>query len=76
MNWEQANRNLDERRQKALMGGGQSKIDKQHAGGKLTARERLELLFDQGALWKRTLLSNPGLMILIWIKEGCRGTAW
>ena len=49
MNWEQANRNLDERRQKALMGGGQSKIDKQHAGGKLTARERLELLFDQGS---------------------------
>ena len=43
MNWEQANRNLDERRQKALLGGGQSKIDKQHAGGKLTARERLEL---------------------------------
>ena len=49
MNWEQANRNLDERRQKALLGGGQSKIDKQHAGGKLTARERLELLFDQGS---------------------------
>ena len=48
MNWEQANKNLDERRQKALLGGGQSKIDKQHAGGKLTARERLDLLFDQG----------------------------
>ena len=48
MNWEQANKNLDERRQKALLGGGQSKIDKQHAGGKLTARERLDLLFDKG----------------------------
>ena len=76
MNWEQANRNLDERRQKALMGGGQSKIDKQHAGGKLTARRGWSFYLIREALWKRTLLSNPGLMILIWIKEGCRGTAW
>ena len=30
------------------MGGGQKRIDKQHAGGKYTARERLDLLFDAG----------------------------
>nr|WP_082868317.1 carboxyl transferase domain-containing protein [Fervidobacterium pennivorans] len=30
------------------LGGGQEKIDKQHAEGKLTARERLQLLFDEG----------------------------
>jgi acetyl-CoA carboxylase carboxyltransferase component len=30
------------------MGGGQKRIDKQHAKGSLTARERLELLFDGG----------------------------
>ncbi|MGC9771102.1 Acetyl-CoA carboxylase, carboxyltransferase component [Fervidobacterium changbaicum] len=29
-------------------GGGQDKIEKQHAEGKLTARERLQLLFDEG----------------------------
>ncbi|QAT43575.1 acyl-CoA carboxylase subunit beta [Aminipila luticellarii] len=29
------------------MGGGQKKIDAQHAGGKLTARERLAVLFDE-----------------------------
>lgn len=29
-------------------GGGQKRIDKQHASGKYTARERLELLFDAG----------------------------
>ena len=46
MNWEQANRILDERRDKALLGGGEAKIEKQHNSGKLTARERLELLFD------------------------------
>lgn len=31
------------------LGGGQKRIDKQHAGHKLTARERLELLFDAGS---------------------------
>jgi acetyl-CoA carboxylase carboxyltransferase component len=31
------------------MGGGQKRIDKQHASHKLTARERLELLFDHGS---------------------------
>ena len=29
-------------------GGGERRIEKQHASGKLTARERLELLFDKG----------------------------
>ena len=29
------------------MGGGQVRLDKQHATHKLTARERLELLFDK-----------------------------
>ena len=37
---------LAEERAKALLGGGQARIDKQHAKGSLTARERLELLFD------------------------------
>ncbi len=40
---------LREKREKALMGGGQSRIDRQHAKGKLTARERLNLLLDEGS---------------------------
>lgn len=48
MNWNDAVKELDERRVKALLGGGQSKIDKQHKQGKMTARERLEILFDKG----------------------------
>ena len=32
----------------AQLGGGQRRIDQQHQRGKLTARERLELLFDAG----------------------------
>ncbi len=48
MNWNEANKELEERREKALLGGGQGKIDKQHASGKLTARERIEMLLDPG----------------------------
>lgn len=40
---------LEDRRTAARMGGGQKRIDGQHAKGKLTARERLELLLDEGS---------------------------
>ena len=40
---------LDARRDEARMGGGAARIEKQHAKGKLTARERLELLLDPGS---------------------------
>ncbi len=36
-------------REKALLGGGEKKIETQHAKGKLTARERLDLLLDKGS---------------------------
>lgn len=39
---------LSEIRKTVLLGGGEARIEKQHKGGKLTARERLELLFDNG----------------------------
>jgi propionyl-CoA carboxylase beta chain len=39
---------LREMRQKARLGGGRKRIDTQHAKGKLTARERLDLLLDAG----------------------------
>jgi methylmalonyl-CoA decarboxylase subunit alpha len=39
---------LAARRAKAELGGGQEKIDRQHAADKLTARERLALLIDEG----------------------------
>lgn len=48
MNWEEASKDLEERRERALLGGGQAKIDKQHKSGKLTARERIEMLLDKG----------------------------
>jgi acetyl-CoA carboxylase carboxyltransferase component len=35
-------------REEAKLGGGQARIDKQHQAGKLTARERIDLLLDPG----------------------------
>jgi methylmalonyl-CoA decarboxylase subunit alpha len=39
---------LHERRAKAMLGGGEERIARQHAADKLTARERLALLVDEG----------------------------
>ncbi|MDP6708139.1 MAG: acyl-CoA carboxylase subunit beta [Alphaproteobacteria bacterium] len=38
---------LEEKRRQARLGGGERRIEAQHAKGKLTARERLELLLDE-----------------------------
>ena len=37
-----------EKKAKIMQGGGPQRVQKQHAAGKLTARERLDLLFDPG----------------------------
>ena len=42
-------RRLEEKRRAAQAGGGARRIEAQHAKGKLTARERLQLLFDPGS---------------------------
>ncbi len=40
---------LRQRREQARLSGGQRRIDQQHAKGKLTARERIDLLLDDGS---------------------------
>jgi len=42
-------RQLEEKRARARQGGGEKRIQAQHAKGKLSARERIELLLDQGS---------------------------
>ncbi|MDA0240315.1 MAG: methylmalonyl-CoA carboxyltransferase, partial [Proteobacteria bacterium] len=42
-------RELEERRARARAGGGKTRVDAQHKRGKLTARERLDLLLDPGS---------------------------
>lgn len=48
MSWDKAIDELEERRRMSYIGGGEEAIEKQHDKGKLTARERLEILFDEG----------------------------
>jgi len=40
---------MERRRAAAALGGGQKRIDAQHSKGKLTARERLDVLLDEGS---------------------------
>jgi propionyl-CoA carboxylase beta chain len=40
---------LEKLREAALLGGGRERIEKIHASGRLTARERIHLLFDEGS---------------------------
>ncbi|RCX19959.1 acetyl-CoA carboxylase carboxyltransferase component [Anaerobacterium chartisolvens] len=40
---------LHERRAKVALGGGSAGIEKQHKAGKMTARERMTMLFDEGS---------------------------
>ena len=47
---------LEDQEKAALLGGGSKRIDKQHARGKLTARERIELLVDEGSFREMDML--------------------
>lgn len=49
MTWNEAIHDLDERRKKVSLGGGRARIEAQHKKGKLTARERIEVLLDEGS---------------------------
>lgn len=49
---------LAEAREKALLGGGQNRIDTQHARGKLTARERISLLLDENSFREYDMLKT------------------
>jgi len=50
---------LHARREKARLGGGPEKIAKQHAADKLTARERLDLLIDDGTFTELGIHGRP-----------------
>jgi acetyl-CoA carboxylase carboxyltransferase component len=50
---------LHERREKAKLGGGEEKIAKQHERGKLTARERIKLLIDEGTFVEMGIHGRP-----------------
>ena len=47
MKWDEAILDLEKRREKAKLGGGAARIEKQHLNGKMTARERIDILLDK-----------------------------
>ena len=49
MSLEEKIEHLKKLQEQAKLGGGQKRIDVQHKKGKLTARERLDLLLDEGS---------------------------
>ena len=50
---------LREKREEAKLGGGPKRIEKQHSSGKLTARERLDLLLDPGSFSELGMFITP-----------------
>jgi acetyl-CoA carboxylase carboxyltransferase component len=50
---------LDERREQARLGGGEERIARQHEQDKLTARERLALLIDEGTFIELGIHGRP-----------------
>jgi len=51
-------KHLKSQRAQALLGGGEKRIETQHAKGKLTARERLDYLLDKGSFVEMDMLAK------------------
>lgn len=49
---------LEARREKILLGGGQEKIDKRHAKGILTARDRMDYLYEEGTFMENGMYAK------------------
>ena len=63
---------LHERRERAKLGGGEEKIALQHERGKLTARERIDLLVDPGTFVEIGIHGRPPLLAAV---DGGQGGA-
>lgn len=48
LSWQKEIDRLNRRREKMMQAGGLDRIARQHSSGKLTARERMDALFDDG----------------------------
>src|SRR5262245_66015552 len=58
MTWQPESEEIQQRRQKALEMGGADKVARQHAQGKLTARERIALLLDPNSFTELGMLAT------------------
>ena len=60
---------LKEKKDKLKMGGGKKKLETQHAKGKLSARERLDILLDKGSFTEINGLIKHRQLISALIKQ-------
>jgi acetyl-CoA carboxylase carboxyltransferase component len=58
MSFDEKLKRMQELKTKALLGGGQERIDRQHDQGKLTARERIEFLLDPNSFQEIDALTS------------------
>ena len=67
---------LEKKRAAARLGGGQKRIDAQHAKGKLTARERIEVLLDEGTFEEWDMLSSTVAPTSAWMARKFLAMVW
>jgi acetyl-CoA carboxylase carboxyltransferase component len=60
MSWEEELRELREREELAKRMGGEERVERQRAAGRLTVRERIEMLFDEGSFHETGAISGLG----------------
>ena len=66
-------KNLEELNRKAEKGGGDARIEKQHSVGKLTARERIDLLLEKGSFIELDKLVTHRCTDLVWRNRRYQG---
>ena len=69
---EQKIQELLEKRGEARLGGGQKRIDSQHAKGKMTARERIAILLDEGSFEETDMFVTHRTNNNIWVTVSSR----
>lgn len=76
MNREEIYRQFEELDKRASLGGGVDKIEKQHASGRMTARERIDMLLDKGSFNELDKFVNPVAPTSAWRRNRLPETAW
>lgn len=69
-------RELVEKRDVAHQGGGEKRIASQHSKNKLTARERIDLLLDEGSFEEFDMFVTTAPRPSAWKRKNTTATAW
>ena len=65
---------LIEKREQARLGGGEKAIQKQHDRGKYTARERIDMLLDEGSFEEYDMLRSIAAITSVWRRSSSWAT--